>query len=99
MRSLPIDELRLELIGIDATNFTKQFAPDYSVVREVRIRATARSHDRDAARAVGFEVEALYTNGPAGGGGAFSSDREVVAITSCLINRDAVDMRLAWVES
>jgi Acyclic terpene utilisation family protein AtuA len=99
MRSLPVDELRLELIGVDATNFTKEMSADDSVAREVRIRVVARTRDRAVARAVGAEVEALYTNGPAGGGGAFASDREVVAITSGLIVRAAVEMRLAWVQS
>ena len=36
------------------------------------------------------EVEALYTNGPAGGGGSQSMVREVVAIASTFIDRDLV---------
>ena len=99
MRAIPIDELRLELIGIDAANFSENATNGYAALREVRIRVAARARDLSAARAIGAEVEALYTNGPSGGGGAFASDREVVAITSCLIDRDAIDMRLVWVES
>ena len=99
MRAIPLDELRLELIGIDATNFSKNATTGDAPQREVRIRVAGRARDRSAARAIGAEVEALYTNGPSGGGGAFASDREVVAITSCMIDRAAIDMRLAWVES
>jgi hypothetical protein len=42
------------------------------------------------AERVGQEVEALYLNGPAGGGGVTQSVREVVAAASALIPRDAV---------
>ncbi|MGB4059316.1 MAG: ABC transporter substrate-binding protein, partial [Burkholderiaceae bacterium] len=39
---------------------------------------------------VGQEVEALYLNGPAGGGGVTQSVREVVAAASALMPRNAV---------
>ena len=96
LRNLATEELRLELIGVNATNFVDQAATE---AREVRIRVAARSRHRETARAVGAEVEALYTNGPAGGGGAWSNDREVVAIGSSFIDRTVVDMRIAWVEA
>ncbi|WP_404478185.1 acyclic terpene utilization AtuA family protein [Novosphingobium sp. BL-52-GroH] len=96
LRSLPIEELRLEVIGVDAVNFTAG-APE--TPREVRIRAAGRARDRLSAAAVGAEVEALYTNGPAGGGGAWSAVREVVAITSARIDREHIDAGLVWMTS
>jgi hypothetical protein len=45
---------------------------------------------------VGNEVEALYTNGPAGGGGVFKDAREVVAIASTLIARELVAPAIVW---
>ena len=55
---------------------------------EVRARVAARTRTlRDAVR-VGDEVEALYTNGPAAGGGVTRSTREVVAMFSTLVPRD-----------
>jgi hypothetical protein len=39
---------------------------------------------------VANEVEALYTNGPASGGGASKSVREVIAVASMLMPRSAV---------
>ncbi len=42
---------------------------------------------RDAVR-IGNEVEALYTNGPAAGGGVTKSAREVIAMFSTLVPRD-----------
>jgi hypothetical protein len=42
------------------------------------------------AQHVAQEVEALYTNGPAGGGGASRSVREVIAAAAVLMPRNAV---------
>jgi hypothetical protein len=44
---------------------------------------------KDAKR-VANEVETLYTNGPAGGGGAAGVAREVLAVASTLVPRDLV---------
>ncbi len=48
---------------------------------------------------VGNEVESLYTNGPAGGGGAWKSAREIVAVASTLLPqhlaRPAVSIEVA----
>lgn len=40
--------------------------------------------------AIAQEVEALYLNGPAGGGGAVKSAREIVGIRSLLLPEGAV---------
>jgi uncharacterized protein (DUF1786 family) len=45
---------------------------------------------RQQAEHVANEVEALYLNGPAGGGGVTKSVREVIAAASVLMPRDAV---------
>jgi len=44
----------------------------------------------DEALRIGNEVETLYTNGPAGGGGVTKSAREVIAMLSVLIPRSFV---------
>lgn len=93
MNGIAMEELRLELIGVDATNFTRGMVEE---TREVRVRVAARVPDRASAIRVGAEVEALYTNGPSGGGGAWSSEREVIAIASCFIDRDKVSPRIEW---
>jgi hypothetical protein len=49
-----------------------------------------------AAEWVGREVEALYTNGPAGGGGATRSAKPVIAIASTLVARTSVTPRIHW---
>jgi hypothetical protein len=52
----------------------------------------------DAER-IGNEVETLYTNGPAGGGGALKAAREVLAMDAVLLSRDRVSPAVSFVES
>jgi hypothetical protein len=78
-------ELRIELIGSNSMH-GKSF--DVSAhPYEVRLRVAARAPTAERAMIVGEEVEALYTNGPAGGGGARKYVHEQVGIVSTLIDR------------
>lgn len=65
---------------------------------ECRLRVAALG-DRAQADDVCHEVEALYTNGPAGGGGVRTSVTEVIGIVSTFIPRAAVTPRLTLLES
>jgi len=47
---------------------------------------------------VGQEVEALYLNGPAAGGGVTQSVREVIAVASALVPRDAAPQAITVME-
>ena len=81
-------EHRAELIGVNAMH-----GPLLGADREpyeVRVRLAVRTTTRAQAERVAQEVEALYLNGPAGGGGVTQSVREVVAAASALIPREAV---------
>jgi hypothetical protein len=81
-------EQRAELIGVNAMH-----GPTLGADREpyeVRLRLAVRTTTRAQAERVGQEVEALYLNGPAGGGGVTQSVREVVAAASALMPRSAV---------
>ena len=66
---------------------------------EVRARVVARTESMAEAVRVGNEVETLYTNGPAGGGGATKGAREVVAVASAFVPRDAVRPAVHWLEA
>ncbi len=91
---LAADSARFDLIGVNALAGT--LAPAPSAPPEVRARVVAHTATlRDAAR-VGNEVEALYTNGPAGGGGVTRSVRDVLAIVSTFIPRDLATARVAY---
>jgi len=85
-----LEELRCDLIGMDAVD-QRGMAGDPA---EVRVRITGRSADEASATAIGAEVEALYTNGPMGGGGVTRSTRRVLAVASCLLPRDLVQPRV-----
>jgi len=91
-------ELRFDLIGVDAL-----YGDATPAVRgepaEVRVRVAGRATTADEAARIGNEVETLYTNGPAGGGGAFKSTREVIAVQSVLLPRAAVTPSFSFVEA
>ena len=89
-------ELRLDLIGLNALHGDALSSGREPY--EVRARVAARCERPDDARRIGDEVESLYTNGPAGGGGASKSARETVAVTSAYVARDAVRPTVEWLE-
>jgi len=82
-------DVRCDLIGVSAVHGEAMSAAAAEPY-EVRVRVAARAPSREAAERIGEEVESLYTNGPAGGGGATRSVREVVAIASTFIPRALV---------
>ena len=51
-----------------------------------------KAGSEEQAALVGEEVEALYTNGPAGGGGVRKYVEEVIGIVSVLMDRSAVSL-------
>ena len=65
----------------------------------MRVRVAVRASQRDVADAVANEVEALYLNGPSGGGGATKSVRDVVAAASTLMPRERVKTRVTYLET
>ena len=85
-------DLRFEMIGVNALN--PAVSPDMGQAAEVRVRVAGRAATAREAERIGGEVESLYTNGPAGGGGAWKSARPVTAIVSALIPRELVTSRV-----
>ena len=89
-----IEEEKYDIIGVDSLHGDITGAGGSSPA-ECRIRAAVRAKDKEAAEAVGKEVEALYTNGPAGGGGARKSVKEVIAIASIFVPEDDIKIETA----
>ena len=87
-------ELRFDMIGWDAVH--RGPSPEGPEPPEVRIRVAGRTETMAEAVRIGNEVETLYTNGPAGGGGAWKSARQVLAVVSTLIPRGEVTPTLTW---
>lgn len=92
-----LDELRCDLIGLDAIDPRPHTAP--ISVPEVRVRVAGRARNMHDAELLVDTVEALYTNGPAAGGGAFKSIRPVMSILSALIPRQQIAPRIHYFET
>lgn len=83
------DEMKFDLIGCNSLYWN----PDYKYndgLSEVRVRVAGRAKTKAVADLVANEVEALYTNGPAGGCGAVKRTRDIVSVASILIDRNDV---------
>lgn len=97
LTNVALDELRCDLIGVDALHGDRPAggAEPY----EVRVRVAGRTGTLAEAVRIGDEVETLYTNGPAGGGGAWKTAREVVAVLSTLMPADLARPAVHLVEA
>jgi hypothetical protein len=90
-------DMHVDFIGVQSmhkTNFEQKATP-----YEVRLRIAAKASTPEEAALVGEEVEALYTNGPAGGGGARKYVNEVIGIVSTLIDRNRVSPQVKIFET
>jgi len=82
-------EIRIDYIGSTSVHpFTLTAA---SHPYEIRLRIAAKVSTAEEAALIGEEVEALYTNGPAGGGGVRKYITEVVGIVSTLMDRSQIN--------
>jgi len=81
-------ELRVDLIGLSSLHGRPLHAVGEPY--EIRVRVAGRAGIREKAERVGEEVEALWTNGPGGGGGARKNVREQIGVVSTLIERERV---------
>ncbi|MEA2759210.1 MAG: hypothetical protein QOH65_1823 [Methylobacteriaceae bacterium] len=90
-------ETRFDLIGVNSlhgANLSEGHEP-----YEVRVRVVGRTENMSEAIRIGNEVETLYTNGPAGGGGAWKSAREITGVVSALIPEDLVRPEIPFIEA
>ena len=78
-------EIKVDFIGHSSVHGNKISVP--SAPYEIRLRISGKADSASKAARIGEEVEALYTNGPAGGGGVRKFSTEVVGIVSTLIDR------------
>jgi len=87
--------LRADLIGVSSV-----FGDDAGTLaeaaishdgRDVRLRVALQHADRHQAERLAREVTALYTCGPAGGGGVRTALRRRLGIASCSVPRERVD--------
>ena len=89
-------ELRFELIGVNSLH-GGEMSGRANEPYEVRVRVAGRTENLREAVRIGNEVETLYTNGPAAGGGAWKSARDVVAVASVLLPRELAKPQVRFV--
>ena len=94
-------KLRVDLIGAssifgDDAGAWLAARPDRGA-RDVRLRIAALHDDKAEAEKLPREVTALYTCGPAGGGGVRTGLRQRLSTRSCFVPRDAVAARFAMI--
>jgi len=94
MTGADVTDLRFELIGVNAVD--RRGRRGEGEPTEVRARVVGRATTHAAADRIGAEVEALYTNGPSGGGGVTRSVRSVLAVASTLIDRALATPRVQF---
>lgn len=82
-------DLRVDYIGLNSIHRTTFNAVPEPY--EVRLRVAGKAASPEKAALVGEEVEALSTNGPAGGGGVRKHVNEIVGIVSVLLPREKVN--------
>lgn len=92
--------MRVDLIGVtsvfgdDEGRWLAQSPP--SQAQDVRLRVALRHQERRQAEILLREMTALYTCGPAGGGGVRTSLRPTLGTVSALIPRDPIASRFVW---
>lgn len=96
-------QLRTDLIGVlsvfgddngrayaETAQAGTRVAGDMHDVRDVRLRVAAAHQDKELVEHLLREIVALYTCGPAGGGGVRTAIRPRLNTVSCLVPRSAV---------
>ncbi|MBT9455522.1 MAG: DUF1446 domain-containing protein [Burkholderiaceae bacterium] len=93
-----VGPLRVDLIGVlSVLAGDAEAASAPGEARDVRLRVALNHAERASAERVGREVTALYTCGPAGGGGVRTALRPRLGTLSCLVPRGQVPCSYAFV--
>ncbi|MCP9762645.1 acyclic terpene utilization AtuA family protein [Lacihabitans soyangensis] len=90
------EPLRIDYIGSNAAHAG---LGDGNSSYEIRLRVSGLAKTAEIAAWIGEEVEALYTNGPSGGGGVRKSVTEIIGIQSILIDRESIHSSFSIFES
>ncbi|RCK33847.1 ABC transporter substrate-binding protein [Thalassospira profundimaris] len=97
LAGITCQEKRGELIGVNSIISNADMTS--AEPNEVRLRFVVRTDDLATATRIGEEVESLYLNGPAGGGGVTKNAREIVAIVSGLLPEHQVQTHFEMMEA
>lgn len=87
--------IQYDLIGVSSVWPETEERPS----RDVRLRVAARLPDQRAANELVTEVESLYVNGPAGGGGVRFATRPTIRTYTAFVPRKKVTPRWTFVDA
>jgi Acyclic terpene utilisation family protein AtuA len=91
------EEFKIDYIGLNSVHRTS--FGNHENPYEIRLRVAAKAKNQEDANWIGEEVEALYTNGPAGGGGVRKYTNEVFGVVSILVDREKILPQITIFES
>lgn len=89
IRRISFDDVRVDFIGINSLSKAVNLN-EFNNIPEVRLRVAVKSKRLDEVKIFCDEVEALLTNGPAGGGGVKTSIDELVRTDYAFIPREKI---------
>jgi len=89
------DKIRVDYIGVNSLFNGKEFIKAVEL-QEIRLRVCANTDSFEQAKIVGNEVEALYLNGPSGGGGAEKVTKEIIAIGSIFVDQEDIPHKVSY---
>jgi Acyclic terpene utilisation family protein AtuA len=98
MTGVQASELRFDLIGVDSI-LGPRLSAGAPEPREVRARVAGRTDSLAEATRIANEVESLYLNGPASGGGVTKAAREILGVRSTLLPEHLIRTAVHVVES
>lgn len=99
--NVPVEELQMDYIGVNSlykNSISKAQNGINSDFKDVRLRVTARTQQKEDAIRIGYEVESLMTNGPAGGGGVRVRVKDNVSIVSLLVPAPEIQLKVEYQE-
>ncbi|MGM0216527.1 acyclic terpene utilization AtuA family protein [Enterococcus sp. AZ109] len=86
--NVAFDEIRTDYLGVSSMygeSISKTINENYLNAPEVRLRIAIRTSEKGNAEELCREMEALYTNGPYGGGGVRGRVTKIISILSIMI--------------
>jgi hypothetical protein len=86
------DDISVEFVGLNSTRPWIRVTTETPA--EIILRFGLRTLDEKLAKIFCQEIESLYTNGPAGGGGATANYKSTIGIVSVMVPRDAVQLKV-----
>ena len=89
-----LKEFRVDLVGVNSVH-GDSLAAGYQPY-ECRLRVAAIADSAELAHVVANAVTALYTNGPAGGGGVRTRTDELIGIISTTVPRSEVELNTVY---